>query len=161
MSGYCLHAAQTGTAISLHAHSRRQSFTQKHQQIHTGTALSRRTCKHGSKHGRLTILAASSTDEAVRRSNDPIRSAQDLADGVQDFLDEAQRSLSTDEAPLPEHPIGEVGTIDVAEGIDAAVSLWLFWLTAACHSISGLRSSTIFATACMTHMWCCSGHQSA
>ena len=129
MSGYCLHAAQTGTTISLHAHGNRQSFTQtafRHQQIQTVTALSRRTCKHGSKHVRLTILAASSTDEAVRRSNDPIRSAQDLAEGVQDFLDEAQRSLSTDEAPLPEHPIGEVGTIDVAEGIDAAVRLRLF-----------------------------------
>ena len=129
MSGYGSHAAQTGTTVSLHAHSNRQSFTQtafRHQQIQTGTALSRRTCKHGSKHGRLTILAASSTDEAVRRSNDPIRSAQDLAEGVQDFLDEAQRSLSTDEAPLPEHPIGEAGTIDVAEGIDAAVRLWMF-----------------------------------
>ena len=129
MSGYCLHASQTGTTISLPAHSNRQSFTQtafRHQQIRTGTALSRRTCKHGSKHGRLTILAASSTDEAVRRSNDPIRSAQDLAEGVQDFLDEAQRSLSTDEAPLPEHPIGEVATIDVAEGIDAAVRMRLF-----------------------------------
>lgn len=129
MSGYGLHAAQTGTTVSLHAHSNRQSFTQtafRHQQTQTGTALSRRTCKHGSKHGRLTILAASSTDEAVRRSNDPIRSAQDLAEGVQDFLDEAQRSLSTDEAPLPEHPIGEAGTIDVAEGIDAAVRLWMF-----------------------------------
>lgn len=124
MPAYCLQAAQTGTPIGLHAHSNKQSFTQtasRYQQIQTGTALSRRTCKHGSKHGRLTILAASSTDEAVRRSNDPIRSAQDLAEGVQDFLDEAQRSLSTDEAPLPEHPIGEVGTIDVAEGIDAAV----------------------------------------
>ncbi len=129
MSGHCLHAAQTGTTVSLHAHGKRQSFTQtafRHQQIQTATALSRRTCKHGSKPGRLTILAASSTDEAVRRSNDPVRSAQDLAEGVQDFLDEAQRSLSTDEAPLPEHPIGEAGTIDVAEGIDAAVRLWMF-----------------------------------
>ncbi len=129
MSGYCLHAVQTGTTTSLPAHNNRQPFTQtafRHQQIQTATALSRRTCKHGSKHGRLTILAASSTDEAVRRSNDPIRSAQDLAEGVQDFLDEAQKTLSTDEAPLPEHPIGEVGTIDVAEGIDAAVCSWLF-----------------------------------
>ncbi|KAL0018651.1 hypothetical protein WJX77_001846 [Trebouxia sp. C0004] len=124
MSGYCLHAAQTGTTISLHAHSRKQSFSQtafRHQQIQTATALSRRTCKYGSKHGRLTILAASSTDETVRRSNDPIRSAQDVAEGLQDFLDEAQRSLGTDEAPLPEHPIGEAGTIDVAEGLDAGV----------------------------------------
>lgn len=66
-------------------------------------------------------MAASSVDEDVRRPNDAVRSAQDLAEGVQSFLDDAQKQLSSDESPLPEHPIGEPGSIDVADGIDATV----------------------------------------
>ena len=122
MPGQCLQAAQTGTILGAHARHYRQPFNQsplRHHQLHT--TLARRTCRHETKHRVLTILAASSTDEAVRRSNDPIRSAQDLAEGVQSFLDDAQRELSTNEAPLPEHPIGNVGTINVAEGLDASV----------------------------------------
>lgn len=66
-------------------------------------------------------MAASSTDEVVRPQNDAVRSAQDLAEGVQSFLDDAQKQIKPEEAPLPEHPIGEIGTIDVAEGINAEV----------------------------------------
>lgn len=125
MAGHSLHAAQARTTAQLHVQRQRQPFTQtalKQQQIHRATTLSRRTCKHTSHHRQLTISAASSNDEAVRRPNDAVRSAQDLAEGVQGFLDETQKQFSTDEPPLPEHPIGEEGTIDVAEGIDASVS---------------------------------------
>lgn len=124
MPGHCLQASQTGATFGAHARHYRQPFNQsalRHHQLHA--TLSQRTSRHETKHRVLTILAASSTDEAVRRFNDPVRSAQDLAEGVQSFLDDAQRELSTDEAPLPEHPIGEVGTINVAEGLDASVCL--------------------------------------
>ena len=70
----------------------------------------------------MHILAASSTD-VQRKGGEATRSAQDVAQGVQDFLDESQKAFSSDEAPLPEHPIGEEGTIDVAEDIDASVSI--------------------------------------
>lgn len=67
----------------------------------------------------MHVLAASSTD--VEPQNEVTRSAQDLAHGIQEFLEESQKALSIEEAPLPEHPVGEEGTIKVADCIDASV----------------------------------------
>ena len=124
MTGPCSHAAQLGTAASHQLHGYRQPFKTKalrHQRILRTTVLPRRTCEHATRQRPLTTLAASSTDEVVRPQNDAVRSAQDLAEGVQSFLDDAQKQIKPEEAPLPEHPIGEIGTIDVAEGINAEV----------------------------------------
>ena len=106
-------------------HSHKPSFTPvtlRHQRIHHAPIRSPRPRKVTARQRQLNILAASSVDEDVRRPSDSIRSAQDLAEGVQSFLDDAQKQLSQDETPLPEHPVGEPGTINIAHEIDATVS---------------------------------------
>lgn len=91
----------------------------RHQNGLVVYSLSKRTCKKATRRGQLHLLAASSTD--VEPQNEVTRSAQDLAQGIQDFLEESQKALSIEEAPLPEHPVGEEGTIKVADCIDASV----------------------------------------
>lgn len=124
MAGYCTQSSHVGTLGHTRLH--RHKFTVKQSPIRQqpGVAihsLSKQTCNISVRRGRLHILAASSTD-VQRQGNEATRSAQDLAQGVQDFLDESQKAFSSDEAPLPEHPVGEEGTIDVVESIDASVS---------------------------------------
>ena len=106
----------------LHKHKLTVSQTPiRHQPGLAIHSLSKRSFTTSARRGRLHILAASSTD-VQSQGSEATRSAQDLAQGVQDFLDESQKAFSSDEAPLPEHPVGEEGTIDVAESIDASVS---------------------------------------
>ena len=126
MAGPQVLLGSSGTVLSQHLHRRTQSVTPvtvRHQRAHHAAASLRRQRKQPANQRQLTISAASSVDEDVRRPNDAVRSAQDLAEGVQSFLDDAQRQLSSDESPLPEHPIGEPGSIDVADGIDASVGI--------------------------------------
>lgn len=123
MAGYCMHSSHVGVSGHTRLHKHKGVVHQTSIRHHSGLAnnsSSKRTCRTPTRRGQLCILAASSTD--VPRQNEVTRSAQDLAQGVQDFLDESQKAFSTDQAPLPEHPVGEEGTIDVAEEIDAAVS---------------------------------------
>ena len=119
-----MHSSHFGTIGHTHLQRHKLTVKQTPVRLQPGVAihsLSKRTCITTARRGRLHILAASSTD-VQRQGSEATRSAQDLAQGVQDFLDESQKAFSTDEAPLPEHPVGEEGTIDVAESIDAAVS---------------------------------------
>lgn len=125
MAAHCMHPSRVGVTAHprVRYHTRLSSHTAvRHQQGCTVQALSKRTCRQSTYRRRLVVLAASSTDQEVRGQSEVTRSAQDLAQGVQDFLDESQKALSSDEPPLPEHPIGEESTIDVADGIDASVS---------------------------------------
>lgn len=91
----------------------------RHQHGLVVQSRSKRTCRKSASRAPLHIPAASSTD--VEPQNEVTRSAQDLAQGIQEFLEESQKALSLEEAPLPEHPVGEEGTMHVADGIDASV----------------------------------------
>lgn len=118
-----MHSSHVGVSGHTRLHKHKGVVNQTSIRHHSGLAVNsslKRTCRTPARRGQLCILAAQSTD--VPRQNEVTRSAQDLAQGVQDFLDESQKAFSTDAAPLPEHPVGEEGTIDVAEEIDAAVS---------------------------------------
>ena len=119
-----MHSSHIGSEAHSRLYSHKRVYSQKpvrHQQNLSVHPLSRRTRRDPACRRQLNIVAASSTDQDVRRGNEATRSAQDLAQGVQDFLDESQKALSSDEQPLPEHPVGEEGTINVAEAIDASV----------------------------------------
>ena len=118
-----MHSSHVGAIGHTRLHSHKRIVNQppiRHQPGVAIHSLSKRKCTISARRGQLHILAASSTD-VQRQGNEATRSAQDLAQGVQDFLDESQKAFSSDEAPLPEHPIGEEGTIDVVEDIDASV----------------------------------------
>ena len=124
MAGYHMHSSHVGTVRPTRLHKHNLTFNQmpiRHQPGVAIHSLSRRSRTTSARRGQLQILAASSTD-VQRRGSEATRSAQDLAQGVQDFLDESQKAFSSDEAPLPEHPVGEEGTIDVTESLDASVS---------------------------------------
>ena len=115
-----MHSSHVGVSGHTRLHKHKGVVNQTSIRHHAINSSSKRTCRTPARRGQLCILAASSTD--VPRQNEVTRSAQDLAQGVQDFLEESQKAFSTDEAPLPEHPVGEEGTIDVADEIDASVS---------------------------------------
>lgn len=124
MAGYHMHSSHVGTVRPTRLHKHNLAVKQSPIRHQPGVAihsLSRRTCTTSARRERLHILAASSTD-IQRQGSEATRSAQDLAQGVQDFLDESQKAFSSDEAPLPEHPVGEEGKIDVTESLDASVS---------------------------------------
>lgn len=114
-----MHSSHVGVSGHTRLHKHKGVVNQTSIRHHAINSSSKRTCRTPARRGQLCILAASSTD--VPRQNEVTRSAQDLAQGVQDFLEESQKAFSTDEAPLPEHPVGEEGTIDVADEIDASV----------------------------------------
>lgn len=121
MAGYCMHSSHVGVLGHTHVHAHRHIVRQTPiRQGVTVHSLSR-PYRKSTRRGQLHVLAASSTD--VHRQDDVTRSAQDLAQGVQDFLEESQKALqlNPDDAPLPEHPVGEEGEINVAENIDASV----------------------------------------
>ncbi|KAL3152933.1 hypothetical protein ABBQ38_012235 [Trebouxia sp. C0009 RCD-2024] len=120
MVGYCMHSTHLGAVGHTRVRPHTLSSTPiRHQNGLVVYSLSKRTCKKATRRGQLHLLAASSTD--VEPQNEVTRSAQDLAQGIQDFLEESQKALSIEEAPLPEHPVGEEGTIKVADCIDASV----------------------------------------
>ena len=117
--------SHVGVSLDGRLHCHKRVYSQRPIRHHPSLAvhaLSTRTSyRQHTRRAQLHVAAASSTDQDVRQQSEVARSAQDLAQGVQDFLDESQKAFSSDEPALPEHPIGEEGTLDVADGIDASV----------------------------------------
>lgn len=163
MAGYCMRSTLIGSVGHTRVRTSARSQTPfRHQHGLVVQSRSKRTCRKSASRAPLHIPAASSTD--VEPQNEVTRSAQDLAQGIQEFLEESQKALSLEEAPLPEHPVGEEGTMHVADGIDASVR------PAELAAVARLTCSTTNQTCCTfvtyavrLYSLCayCSGHQSA
>lgn len=74
-------------------------------------------------HKLLTLTAAASTERADSKQNETAKSAQDIAEGVQSWLEDAQKQINSEPAPLPKHPVGEPGSLHISDGLDAEVSM--------------------------------------
>ena len=131
MSGFCLHHPQAGAALLRNGRPHRL-LTLTAARPHSVAFQSRPANRRNLPYRSLTLATASSTDEAVRDPKDVVKSAENLVDGLQSFIEDAQRELSADEAPLPEHPVGEPGTLKITDQLEAEVSRVLVCLVKGC-----------------------------
>ena len=125
MANRCLHQQCTGIDAAVRGSSQQRQLvlSLSRPQRHAVPFTSKRASQRRLPHKLLTLTAAASTERADSKQNETVKSAQDIADGVQSWLEDAQKQISSEPAPLPEHPVGEPGSLHIADGLDAEVSM--------------------------------------
>ena len=121
MAGYCLHHPDLSTTAVLRIGRQQRLSTLSATRPRNTAAQTKRAHRHNLQRQPLVFATASSTDRAVRDPNDVVKSAENLVDGLSSFIEGAQKELSSDQAPLPEHPVGESGTLKITDQLEAEV----------------------------------------
>lgn len=133
MAGQCMHQTHRGAATAPVNRQQQRQLTLSLSRPPRLAVQSRRTQRRNLPQRHLTLAKAASTDKSTRPPSDVVNSAEDLVQGVQDWIDEASTTFSSDQAPLPEHPIGEATKLRITDELEADVRHLLRTLAAAAY----------------------------